>query len=82
MNTRSPISTISYNTEKFLKMKLDELVDNKMISYYMFIFHQPEIDDLKPHIHLYIEPNKQLDTMYLTDYFKEFKTKISVLTEL
>lgn len=71
MNTRSPISTISYNTSKFLKLKLDELIDLKIISYYMFIAHEPEIDDTKPHIHLYVEPNKQLDTMFLSEYFKE-----------
>ena len=73
MNTRSPISTISYNTVDFLKLKLDELIASKIISFYMFIRHEPEIDDLKPHIHLYLEPNKQLDTMVLTDYLKEYK---------
>ena len=73
MNTRSPISTISYNTVDFLKLKLDELIASKTISFYMFIKHEPEIDDLKPHIHLYIEPNRQLDTMVLTDYLKEYK---------
>lgn len=74
MNTRKPIATISYNSISFLKMKLDELIKNHIISFYLFIQHEPENDECagKKHIHLYIEPNKKIDTMDLQDYLKEF----------
>lgn len=74
MNTRKSIATISYNSVSFLKMKLNELINNHTISFYMFIQHEPEGDECagKKHIHLYIEPNKKIDTMDLQDYLKEF----------
>ena len=37
----------------------------------MFILHQPEEDEKKAHIHLYIEPNTLLDTMELQEFFTE-----------
>ena len=45
MNTRNPISTISYNSMLFLKAKLDELVNAKVIQFYAFIFHKGEDDE-------------------------------------
>lgn len=71
MRTSKPISTISYNTEKYLKYKLQELVKNKKISDYMYILHTAEADEKKDHIHLWIKPNTLLDTMDLQDYFQE-----------
>lgn len=75
MRTSKPISTISYNTKSFLKMKLDELVSSHKISDYMFIVHTAEEDELKDHIHLFIQPNTLLDTMDLQDHFKELDPK-------
>lgn len=62
MRTRKPISTISYNSPEFLIMKLEELRRCKIISVWFFISHKPEEDETKEHIHLYIEPSKQILT--------------------
>lgn len=62
MRTSKPISTISYNSPDFLYDTLIRLNYLKIISYFEFIEHLPDKDDKKKHIHLYIEPNKVLDT--------------------
>lgn len=71
MATQKPISTISYNTEAFLKEKLDNLVNAHIIQSYMYVKHIGEDGD-KDHIHLRIEPNKRIDQMDLTEKFKEY----------
>lgn len=71
MATQKPISTISYNTEAFLKERLDEWVKAHIIQAYHYIFHVGEDGD-KDHIHLRIEPNRKLDPMDLTEKLKEF----------
>ena len=71
MNTQRMISTISYNTPSFLSCKLQELTRSHKISDFMFILHYKEEDESKDHIHLWIKPNKRLDTMELQEYFKE-----------
>ena len=71
MRTTKAISTISYNSQEFLNSKLKELIDNHIISDYMYIVHEPEEDELKQHIHLYLEPNRLVDTMDLQFHFKE-----------
>lgn len=75
MNTCKPISTISFNTESFLQQKLNELVDGKIISFYIYIKHYGEPnenrDTLKDHFHVYVEPNKRIDTMQLGEKFNE-----------
>lgn len=71
MKTSRPISTISYNTDDWLKNKLNELVKAHKISFWAYITHKPEADELKEHKHVYVEPNGQIDTMNLTDHLKE-----------
>lgn len=71
MRTSKPIATISYNTPKFLKFKLDELIASKKICDYMFIIHHAEEDERKDHIHLWVKPNTLIDTMDLQNHFKE-----------
>lgn len=71
MRTSKPISTISYNTIDFLVDTLQRLKYMRIISYYEFIVHLPDKDDKKQHIHLYIEPNKVLDTETFSNYFIE-----------
>lgn len=71
MRTSKPISTISYNTENFLKGKLEELTRNHWIADWMYIPHRAEKDEAKDHIHVYVEPNKMMDTMALADQFRE-----------
>ena len=72
MRTNKDISTISYNTEEFLKLKLNQLLNDKIINYWCYIKHDPEEDEKKNHIHLFIKPNCQVDTMDLENYFIEF----------
>lgn len=71
MRTSKPISTISYNTEPYLRNVLEELHRNRVISDYMFIRHFKEQDEAKDHFHVWLNPNKMLDTMVLQDKFKE-----------
>lgn len=71
MATQKPISTISYNSEAFLREKLDTLVQAHIIQCYTYICHKGEDGD-KDHIHLRIEPNKKLDPMDITDMLKEY----------
>lgn len=72
MKTSRPFSSISYNTPDYLRVKLDELVSRRVVSFYAFIFHQKEEDELKDHIHLYIVPNGSQNTDDILDYLKEF----------
>lgn len=65
MRTKGAISTISYNSFNFLKMKLEELKDDGKISDWMFIEHEPEEDERKKHKHLFIQPNTLIDTLKL-----------------
>jgi len=71
VNTSKPFSTISYNSKEFLILKLTELTRQHIISFWAFIPHKGEaecdpttgeiIKD-KDHIHLYVEPNKSINT--------------------
>lgn len=69
--TSKPMSTISYNTEVFLKEKLDLWIEQHILQSYMYICHKGEDGD-KDHIHLRVTPNKSLDFMNLSDELKEF----------
>lgn len=74
MRTAKSISTISFNTPDFLKLKLRELTSAGRISFWSFIVHNPEDDEggKKDHIHLFIEPSKMLQTDDLKQDFAEF----------
>lgn len=71
MRTRKEISTISYNSKAYLDMVLTDLILHEEIEEYMYVLHKPEDDELKEHFHLFIKPNKQLDTMKLSKRFLE-----------
>lgn len=71
MASQKPISTISYNTEPFLREKLDAWLKAHIIQSYQYICHKGEDGD-KDHIHLRIEPNKRLDPMDLQEQLREF----------
>lgn len=79
MQTTRPISSISFNTDRFIITVLFDLVDNHIISFFALIKHYGEPkeskDTLKDHLHLYIEPNKRIDTMSLAEKFKEIDLK-------
>ena len=71
MKTRMPIATISYNSDNYLILKLQQLQKAKIISTWFFINHIPEDDEKKPHKHVYIEPSKTIQTDDLLDEFIE-----------
>ncbi len=68
--TAKPISTISYNSEQFLKRKLDAMLDAHIITDYRYIKHEGEGGD-KDHIHMMMYPNKRIDTAVLREEFNE-----------
>lgn len=74
MRTTKPIATISYNSPEYLRLKLDELLKAKKISFWAFIRHKPEEDEggKKYHNHVYVEPAKMLQTVDLSEALKEF----------
>lgn len=72
MATQKPISTISYNTEPFLKEKLETWLSAHKIQAYQYICHKGEDGD-KDHIHVRVEPNRKLDPMDLMDDLKEYQ---------
>lgn len=71
MATQKPISSISYNTEEFLREKLEAWKKAHIISTYMYICHKGEDGD-KDHIHFRCEPNKKLDPMDLQEQLKQY----------
>lgn len=64
MKTRLPFSTISYNSPAFLKTVLEQLRTGGIITFWCFIRHRAEDDEAgkRPHIHLWILPNRSVDT--------------------
>lgn len=72
MATQKPISTISYNSEEFLREKLNIWLTGHIIQAYQYICHKGEDGD-KDHIHLRVEPNKKLDPMDLQEQLREFQ---------
>lgn len=74
MKTSKPISTISYNTESFLRNKIYEWKRAGIISFGMWILHQPDVDGDKPHFHVYLQPAKHMQTDYLIDQSIEIDT--------
>lgn len=75
MRTSKPISTISYNTDAFLKSKLNELVQNKIISNWIYMPHWAEEIEKSEHKHVTMNPNKIVDTMMLQAFFMEVDPK-------
>ncbi len=71
MRTSKPIATISYNSQEFLIMQLEQLIKNHKICDYMFINHFAEEDEKKNHIHLWIKPNTLIDTMDIQKFLTE-----------
>lgn len=73
MRTSRNISTISYNTDEFLKIKLDELIRGKIITFYMFVNHKGEADECrgKSHKHLFIMPAKMIQSDDLIQELRE-----------
>lgn len=75
MRTSKPFSTISYNTEDFLNLRLSDLVQRRQIDFFAWVQHYPEEDETKEHKHLYIVPNGRVDTDQVLDYLLEHDPK-------
>lgn len=73
MKTSKPISTISYNSEKFLKGALNYLVTSHTIEFYAYIYHKPEDDEAgnKIHAHVFLQLAKMCQTEKIRDLFRE-----------
>jgi hypothetical protein len=71
MRTSKPFSLISYNTKEFLIEKLNELVEYGLVQFWAFIEHLPEEDEKKAHKHLYIIPQKLIDTQRIEKALQE-----------
>lgn len=65
MKTSKPISTISYNSETFLRKKIEYWKSIGIIEFGMWIKHEPEADEKKAHFHVYLKPAKLIQTMDL-----------------
>lgn len=72
MKTRKPFSTVWYGSEGFLKGELDRLYRKGDILFYAYVKHNAEEDEKKDHIHVYIDPDGQIDTRSLTDLLTEY----------
>lgn len=65
MRTSKPIATISYNTEEFLRKKIEYWKSSGIIEFGMWIRHDPEQDEKKAHWHVFIKPAQLIQTMDL-----------------
>lgn len=65
MRTSKPISTISYNSSDFLKLKIEHWKKQGIIEYGMWIKHEAEQDEKKAHYHVFLKPAKLIQTMDL-----------------
>lgn len=78
MKTSKAFATISYNTDDFLIVKLNDLLRDHKIDFWAYINHQPEEDEKKAHKHLLIIPNGQFDTSNLIEYLNEMPKELYI----
>ena len=71
MRTSKPFSTISYNTDAFLVVKLNDLVRRGVLDFWVYVEHLPEDDEKKKHKHVYLVPSKLVDTTQIDEFMKE-----------
>lgn len=71
MRTIKPFSTISFNTKEYLINRLNDLVNEGVISLYAFMHHDAEDDEKKEHFHVYIVPVGMFNTDRLHDVLIE-----------
>jgi hypothetical protein len=54
-----------------LQLKLNELIKNQVIDFWLYIEHLPEDDETKKHKHLYIIPSGLTECSSVLDFLKE-----------
>lgn len=79
MQTISIISSISYNSLSFFELTARRLQDAGIIDWCHWIWHQPEDDERKGHIHFVLKPSKRVDTQKLRKEFVEPLTPDDVI---
>lgn len=74
MKTRLPVSTISFNTEPYLRLKLEELRKARILSEWYFIRHKGEDDEAgkRDHFHVHMVPAKGIQTDDIREALVEF----------
>ena len=72
MDTKREISFIGYNSEPFMRMLFDNLIRERKINFYAYIWHMPELDERKSHWHVYMEPNSKISTDDIVDRSEEY----------
>lgn len=75
MITGSPVTCITWNSKEFLREKLNKMIEQGKIEYWCFMWHYPEKDETKEHIHLMIEPSKKTDTAAFKEDLTEMDPK-------
>ena len=71
MRTRNPLSTISYNSDQFISVHLDDLVRRGDLQYWAFVNHKAEDQEKRDHKHVFVLPNGLVDTNNLSPMFDE-----------
>lgn len=72
MQTIRTLSNVSYNTVEFFERKIEELEKRNIIEWCYWVHHEPDLDELKPHIHFTFKPAKRIDTKDFRDYLNEY----------
>ena len=75
MKTNNFITGVTYNSEKFLLKKLNELYKMKVIAEWYYIPHKAEEEELKDHFHVGMLPRSPINPFDLKDEFDEFVKK-------
>ena len=71
MRTRRLISTVSFNTVRFVEITCERLRGSGVIELAYWVKHRPETDEKKEHVHVCMLPARVLDTMELEKKFCE-----------
>lgn len=72
MKTKRTISNISYNTPDYFEKVVNDLASRHIIEWCYWVNHEPDVDELKPHIHFVLKPSASLDTFDLRHAFMQF----------
>lgn len=74
MNTIRVISSISWNTVSFFEEKIRSLSTpgkGQLVDWAHWIWHEPDTDQGKAHIHFVLKPSRRIDTNWLRQQFVE-----------
>lgn len=75
MRTSKPLTTICYCTPRYLDQRLYELKEKGIVGFWFWVYHYPEADEKKGHIHLYMEMTKIFESEELPGLFQELEAE-------